>query len=132
MLSKETKNKNMGLMGDLFGNGSSSYSRPMPSSGSNQRPEPSSSGSGGSGKITFQDGVYNGMADPNLRFHVRNDLYGTLDDHSARSAVADLFYESRGGRGVTKDELRSGLRSLVRGNKLTETQMWAVRGKYNL
>lgn len=115
-------------MSDLFGNGSAS-SRPLPSTNFSQ-PKPASSS--GSGRINFQNGVYNGISDPNMRFHVSNDLYGTLNDHSARSAVADLFYESRGGSGVTKDELRSGLRSLVRQNKLTEKQMWAVRGKYNL
>lgn len=116
-------------MNDLFGNGSSSYSRPMPNLGSSRSQQPPSSRSG---KISFQNGVYNGGFDRDLRFNVSNDLYGTLNDRSARSAVANLFYESRGGKGVTKDELRSGLSSLVRENKLTEKQMWAVRGKYNL
>jgi hypothetical protein len=117
----------MGLLNNLFGNGSGSNNRSMPSSGFNQQPS-----SSGSGRINFQNGVYNGGFDKNLRYNVRNDLYGTLNDRSARNSVADLFYESRGGKGVTKDELRSGLRRLVSQNKMSEKQMWAVRGKYNL
>lgn len=93
-----------------------------------QKQQPSSP----SGKISFKDGVFTGGFDRNMRLHVRNDLYGTIGDRAVRNEVADLFYESRGHRGVTKDELKRGLRAKVRQGKMTEKQMWLVRGKYSL
>ena len=85
-------------------------------------------------KLDLRNGTYTDASrfDPNFRFRVKQDLKGTLKDDSTRSVVADIFHQSRGGRGIDKYEIKNGLRSAVKQGKLSEDQMWAVRKKYGV
>jgi len=90
--------------------------------------------SGQSKKLDLRSGAYKDPSrfDSDFRYRVREDLEGTLKDYSARAAVADIFHQSRGGQGITKQEVKEGLKHLVEQGKLNEDQMWAVRKKYGI
>jgi hypothetical protein len=101
---------------------------------SNPNADESRQTSGQSKKLDLRGGAYKDSSrfDSDFRHRVREDLEGTLKDYSARSAVADIFHQSRGGSGITKQEVKEGLKRLVEQGKLNEDQMWAVRKKYGI
>ena len=85
-------------------------------------------------KIDLKDGLFEdeSMFSPNFKFQVEEDLKGTLKDYSTRAAVGELFYQSRGGRGITRQEIKDGLYRLVREGRINEDQMWAVRRHFKI
>ena len=85
-------------------------------------------------KLDLRNGAYTDPSrfNSNFRFRVQQDLKGTLKDASTRSVVSDIFYQSRGGKDVSKQEIKNGLKSLVKRGKINEDQMWAVRKKYGV
>ncbi|HEX9503782.1 MAG TPA: hypothetical protein VF974_05710 [Patescibacteria group bacterium] len=85
-------------------------------------------------KLDLRNGTYTdpSLFNPNFRYRVEQGLKGTLKDASKRAAVANIFYQSRGGRGIDKQEIKNGLLSAVKKGKLNENQMWAVRKKYGV
>ena len=84
--------------------------------------------------LDLRDGSYESpdRFNSNFKYKVEQDLVGTLKDPLHRRAVAELFYESRGGNGVTKQEIKDGLYRLQKEKVLNEDQVWAVRNKYGI
>ncbi|MBX4186924.1 MAG: hypothetical protein KW802_01540 [Candidatus Doudnabacteria bacterium] len=119
----------MGLLKDFYNGAMAIPSSPKPAGSYSPAPKPVSSGPQ---KLDLHKGTYKDESrfSPSFRFRVQNDLKGTLKNSSDRYEVANLFYQSRGGRGIDKNEIKNGLKSLVKRGKLTENQMWAVRKKY--
>ena len=67
--------------------------------------------------------------DKNFRFKTRDALKGTLRRSADRATVANLLWAKRGYGGITKDEVKYGLRNLEKQGKLTFDQVKAVRRK---
>src|SRR3989344_7408687 len=120
----------MGLFKDLFGSGT--LQKPAGPTGleANNFNQPIDQPK----KIDLRGGVYDDPSrfDPTFRHNVEQDLRGTLKSFATRDAVARLFRESRGGRGITKPEAKSGLNKLRDEGKLTNDQVRAVRRKYGI
>lgn len=64
-----------------------------------------------------------------FRFKTRNALKGTLKRYADRNKVANLLWDKRGYGGITKAEVKSGLRKLEASGKLNYGQVRAVRRK---
>jgi hypothetical protein len=74
--------------------------------------------------IIRDDKIY----DKNFRWKTEQSLKGTLKHAADRATVADLLWDKRG-HGITKDEVKFGLRKLEKQGKLTFDQVKAVRRK---
>jgi len=68
----------------------------------------------------------------NFRYKTEQSLKGTLKNYADRKTVADLLWSRRGGGGITKDEIKFGLRKLEASGKLKSDQVKAVRRKFGV
>lgn len=80
------------------------------------------------GSIIRDSSIYH----DNFRYKTRDALKGTLKNYAERETVAKLLWDKRGGGGVTKDEVKFGLRKLEAQGKLNTDQVRAVRKKMGI
>jgi len=77
--------------------------------------------------IIKDDNIYQN----NFRYKTEQNLKGTLKSAVDRQVVADLLWSKRGS-GITKDEVKFGLRKLEASGKLRSDQVKAVRRKFGV
>ncbi|OGE81580.1 MAG: hypothetical protein A2720_00600 [Candidatus Doudnabacteria bacterium RIFCSPHIGHO2_01_FULL_46_24] len=88
-------------------------------------------------KLDLRAGAYHdeSMFKSGFGYHVEQDLKSGKTaslSPNARWHVAEAFKQSIGGQGITKSEIKTKLQNLLQQNKISESDMWAVRNKYGV